>query len=133
MLKCFVAAWLGILLACMAIPLHAADEHRAASPKETAEFADVILDVVGQISDRYFVEISKGELIESTVRGLYRRRGASDIPAEFAERLRTVGAMKDDDFRGLLISVRKDLETLQRQGGSLYFGLRRWSTIIWRS
>jgi carboxyl-terminal processing protease len=123
MLKNLAAALLGILLPCIALPLCAADEHRAASPKETAEFADAILHVAGHISDDYFIEISKGELVESTIRGLYRRRGAPDIPAEFEERLRSVGPMKDEGFRSLLIAVRKDLETLQKQGGSLYFGL----------
>jgi carboxyl-terminal processing protease len=123
MLNSLTAASLGILLACIALPLHAADEHRATTAKEAAEFADEVLYVAGHISDDYFIEISKGELVESTVHGLYRRRGAQDVPAEFEERLRTVGAMKDKDLLDLLIAVRKDLETLQRQGGSLYFGL----------
>ena len=95
--------------------------------KTVAEFADQLLEVSAAISDRYFVEIPQGQLVESAIRGLYCRCFHADAPPEIDERLQKARSMKLEELRGLLIDVRRGCRTgnVDRSRNGMGEGQRR--------
>src|ERR1700722_19730725 len=110
MLKYLAAALMAIVFGFLALPLRAADKEpdKGAQDKAAADFADKLLEVAGRISEDYYIEISREELIEYAVRGLYQHIG-NGSNADVREGLRKVRAMKEEELRGLLLEVRKDV------------------------
>ena len=104
--------------------------------EDASEFADRLLEIADDLSSRYFTEISQDELIERSVRGLYRRLSPG-ITAELDERLRRVGAAKDRELRSLLIAAWKDVSTRPGMSGDRILDLaleemtRRLDGLTW--
>jgi carboxyl-terminal processing protease len=108
--KGLMAALVGFALGSIVVPAVAAAEPNGKSEeKRAAEFAEELLKAASMIHEQYFVEISRAELIDWAIGGLYGRLNR-DIPASFEVRRRTVAGMKEEALRALLVEVGKDVQ-----------------------
>jgi carboxyl-terminal processing protease len=124
MTKRLSATLVSVILGAVVFSPAGAEGRPASEPKagSDAEFVELVLKAAAMLHDGYVVEIPRGDLIEWTIRGLYGRLNAR-MPHEIEDRLGKVSGMNREEFRSLLLDVRRNVGTERELSGDRYLDL----------